>query len=145
MKDKIRMYLIVSLMASLATALLLVSWAATSYTFSQSLTVPETKAIKVFKFDGVTEIPDALDISADWGPWSDIDKSFSVTIKIKNVGTATVTTDVSSLDIPNGWTLNKVGTGSLAPTVMQTVTVTLSNPSATSGSIGTFHITITAI
>ena len=128
--------------ALLASAILLgIAWAATTFTFVQTLNVPPLKDIQTYKSDGTTQLADGSDLSTLWS-WDSVNKQFTLALVIKNVGTTTVTTSIGSSDTPGGWTLTSTGTGSLAPTASQPVTVQLANPSAVSGGVPTFHITV---
>jgi hypothetical protein len=128
--------------ALIAILTMTIVYALTSYVFHQTLTVPGM-AVKIYKSDGVTLIPNDSTISNLW-EWNSTSNLFDLHIIIKNTGTEDATI-VFIPTTPSGWTVNCdfnqttiVKGGSL------NAHATATPPSTEPGTEATFDITVTA-
>jgi hypothetical protein len=140
--NKVKAIAVVSGVIILSLACYLV-YAAITYQFHQTLTVPNMPSIAVYRQDGLTQITNGEEVSSLWS-WTGT--QFALTIVIKNTGNTIYTTSFTLTGgTLTGWVFTALGNGTLARGASQTVNLVFVPPNANGGTTtGDFVIVINA-
>ena len=117
---------------------------AQSIWFSSDLTVP-TGSVKLYESDGITEIFSGTPRSYIWS-WNDATKSFTATIQVENIGSATCSVAITStISSPWIFTYTGIPTG-LIVSEKRSFGISIANPSAmASDKTGSFQIQVDVV
>lgn len=120
--------------------------AATQLSFHQNLTVPTQQGIETYRSDGTTLILEGSDQAGMW-TWDSANTRFSAVIDVKNVGNVNCNIAITPTNLGSAWTFSTAGNlNNLAPQEMRAITLYVTNPLATGGTMtGDFTLTVAQV